>query len=108
MESLLWLAIFIVICAGWWKMFTKAGEPGWAAIIPFYNLWVLNRIGGKPGWWFILYFVPLVNLLMIILLYMGVAKKFGEGFIYALGLFFLPIIFFPILGFGRAQYHAEA
>ncbi len=108
MEFLFWLAVLIIVCAGWWKMFEKAGAPGWAAIIPIYNLWVLNRIGGKPWWWMILYFVPLINLVMLFLLYMAVARKFGEGFIYAVGLFILPIIFFPILGFGRAQYSAAA
>ncbi|WP_147822249.1 DUF5684 domain-containing protein [Salidesulfovibrio onnuriiensis] len=108
MEALLYLAIVIIVCVGMWKMFEKAGEPGWAALIPIYNVWVLTRIGGKPWWWMLLYLVPLLNAVMFFLLYMAIARRFGEPVIYAVGLFFLPFIFFPLLGFGRARYSATA
>lgn len=94
----------IVMIAAMWKVFTKAGKPGWASIVPIYNIIVLLDIAGKPGWWIILFFIPLVNFVMIILTYVALAEKFGKGGGFAMGLVFLGIIFFPILGFGSAQY----
>lgn len=104
METLLYLIIMIAWIVGVWKMFEKAGEPGWAALIPLYNLWVLNRIGGKAWWWFILYFIPIANIVCWLLLSIGIAKKFGEETMFGIGIFFLSFIFFPILGFGSAKY----
>ena len=54
--GLVWLALIVLVLAGWWKMFEKAGQPGWAAIIPIYNLYILLKIAGRPGWWLILFF----------------------------------------------------
>ena len=96
--------IGVVMIAAMWKVFTKAGKPGWAAIIPIYNIIVLLQIAGKPVWWFILLFIPIVNLIIAILMYLALAEKFGKGGGFAMGLVFLGIIFFPILGFGSAQY----
>ena len=104
MTSIIYLAILIAIIVGMWKMFKKAGEAGWTALIPFYNLWVLNRIGGKPWWWFIGYFIPIVHIVFFLLLSIAIAKKFGEETLYGVGIFFLPFIFYPILGFGNAKY----
>lgn len=104
MATLIYIVIVIAVIAGIWKMFEKAGEPGWAAIIPFYNLWVLNRIGGKEWYWYIGYFIPLVNVVCLVLLSIAVAKKFGQEWIYGIAIFFLPFIFYPILGFGDARY----
>ena len=87
-----------------WKVFTKAGEPGWAILIPFYNLYVLCRIATRPGWWLILCLIPLVNFIIFIILDIDIAKNFGKGTGFGIGLLLLPIIFFPILGFGSAQY----
>jgi len=98
------IAVCIVMIAAMWKVFTKAGKPGWAAIIPIYNVIVLLNIAGKPAWWFILFFIPIVNFVMLILTYVALAEKFGKGGGFAVGLVFLGIIFFPILGFGGAQY----
>ena len=94
------IAIWLVILAGVWKMFTKADQPGWAAIIPIYNVWVLLKIAGKPGWWIILLFIPLVNIIFGILTLAGLAKNFGKGALYVLGLIFLPFVFYPLLGLG--------
>jgi hypothetical protein len=98
------IVIGIVMIAAMWKVFTKAGKPGWAAIIPIYNMIVLLQIAGKPVWWIVLFLIPIVNFVMIILTYVGLANKFGKGGGFAVGLIFLGIIFFPILGFGGAQY----
>ena len=98
------LAIVVLIIAGIWKVFSKAGQPGWAAIIPIYNAYILLKIAGKPGWWLLLLFIPLVNLVIGILVAIEVAKAFGKGTGFGLGLVFLGFIFYPILGFGSATY----
>jgi hypothetical protein len=98
------LAIIVAIIAGFWKVFVKAGKPGWAAIVPIYNLIVLLDIVGKPLWWVILFFIPIVNLIMAILVGLAVAKSFGKSDAFGIGLGLLGPIFYPILGFGDAQY----
>ena len=98
------LAIILLIIVSMWKVYTKAGKPGWASIIPIYNTYVLCEIGGKPGWWLILFFIPIVNVVIGILVIVGVAQNFGKGAGFAIGLIFLPFIFFPILAFGDAKY----
>ena len=108
MMMLLWVAIVVLLIASVWKVFTKAGKPGWAAIVPIYNIIVLLQIAGKPVWWIILMFIPLVNLVIVILTYAGVAKNFGKGVGFALGLIFLSPIFFPILAWSDAQYQPQA
>lgn len=104
MFLLIRLAILVLMIVAMWKVFEKAGQPGWAAIIPFYNCYVLLKIAGKPGWWLILMLIPIVNLVFFFLACMGVAENFGKGGGFAVGLFFLSFIFFPILAFGDAQY----
>jgi hypothetical protein len=102
--GLLGLVVAVLVIAGLWKVFTKAGQPGWAAIIPIYNLIVLLQIAGKPIWWIVLMIIPFVNFVIIILTWMGVAQAFGKGVGFALGLTFLSPIFVPWLGFGDARY----
>ena len=99
-----WLALVIVIIAGMWKTFEKAGEPGWACIIPIYNVIVLLRVAGKPLWWILLMLVPLANLIVAILVSIAVAENFGKSAGFGIGLAFLGFIFYPILGFGDARY----
>ncbi len=101
---LVWLVVAVLIVASLWKVFTKAGKPGWACLIPIYNVIVLLEIAGKPLWWIVLFLIPLVNLIVCILIYISLAQNFGKGTGFALGLVFLPFIFYPILGFGDAQY----
>ncbi|MBL8024200.1 MAG: signal peptidase I [Elusimicrobia bacterium] len=91
-----------------WKVFTKAGRPGWACLIPFYNLYVLLKIGGKPGWWILLLLIPLVQLVFGFLTMLGVAERFGKGIGYAVGLFLMPVIFYPLLAFGNTTYSPPA
>lgn len=105
---LVWFAVVALMLASLWKTFAKAGEPGWAGIVPIYNLVVLMKIVGRPTWWFILFFVPLVNIVVIFLVYMDLAKSFGKGTGFALGLIFLAPIFWPMLGFGSARYLGPA
>jgi hypothetical protein len=94
----------VLMIAAMWKVFTKAGKPGWAAIVPIYNIIVLLQIAGKPVWWIILFFIPIVSLIIAILTYVALAERFGKGGGFAVGLVLLGPIFFPILGFGSAQY----
>lgn len=102
------IAIGIFVLAAMWKVFTKAGEPGWAAIIPIYNMIVMLRIIGRPLWWIVLFFIPLINFIVAIVVYIDLAKSFGKGVGFGLGLVFLQFIFFPILGFGDARYIGPA
>ena len=88
------LAFGLLMLISVWKVFTKAGKPGWASIVPLYNIIVLIQICGKPIWWFIIY--PF--------LVFPLATKFGKGVGFALGLLFLFPIFWPILAFGDAKY----
>lgn len=98
------LAFFVLTIASFWRMFAKAGRPGWAAIVPIYNIIVLLQVSGKPWWWIFLMLIPVVNIIIFFLVYLGLARNFGKGAGFAIGLFFLGIIFFPILAFGDAQY----
>ena len=98
------LALTLVVIIGMWKVFEKAGQPGWGCIIPIFNLYCLIKIAGKEWWWLLLYLIPLVNIIIAVLVLVGVAQNFGKGVAFAIGLIFLPFIFFPILGFGDATY----
>ena len=98
------LALTVLIFAGFWKTFEKAGEPGWASIIPIYNLYVLVRISGNAWWWFVLFFIPVINLVATLKISIDVAKKFNRGILFGLGLTFISFIFYPLLGFGDYQY----
>lgn len=89
---------------GIWKVFTKAGHPGWACIIPIYNYYTFCKVAGRPGWWVILAFIPLVNIIVGIIVLIDVAKAFGKGTGFGLGLIILGFLFFPILGFGSSRY----
>lgn len=100
------LAIFVI--ASKWKVYEKAGQAGWAVLIPFYNFYILLKIVGKPEWWLLLLFVPLVNIVIGIYVIHLLSKSFGQGIGYTLGLIFLSFIFYPILGFGDAKYHGPA
>lgn len=102
--SIVYLAIAVLMIVSVWKVFTKAGKPGWGSIIPIYNVILLVQIAGKPVWWFILFFVPIANIVVLILVSIAIAKNFGKGGGFAVGLILLPIIFFPILAFSDAAY----
>ena len=112
------IAIYVVTVIGLWKMYVKAGRPGWAAIIPIYNWWVWVEIIGRPRWWFwalvasvLLSWIPVVGIILSILMFvlylmgcLDMAKAFGRGAGTGVGLWLVPFVFAPILGFGDAQY----
>lgn len=108
MPNIISLAIMIFLIISMWKLFEKAGQPGWASIIPIYNSYIMLIIAGKPGWWIILLLIPGVNLVVAIIAMIALAEKFGQGTGFAIGLVFLPFIFMPILAFGDAQYSSTA
>lgn len=87
-----------------WKLFEKAGQPGWAALIPIYNVIVLLKIVGKPTWWIILFIIPVVNYVFLIWTYNMLSKSFGKEEGFTVGLVLLGIVFLPILAFGDAKY----
>ena len=102
------LLVALLLIVAMWKVFTKAGQPGWASIIPIYNLYIWCKIVGRPWWWILLMLVPFVNFIICIILCIDLAKSFGKGVGFGIGLALLGIIFFPILGFGSAQYQGPA
>lgn len=104
MIGIIYLALIVAVIAGMWKMFTKAGQPGWACIVPIYNMYIWCKIVGRPGWWVILMFIPIVSIIFAIILCVDLAKAFGKGIGFAIGIILLGFIFIPILGFGDAQY----
>ena len=102
------LAIVVLIVASFWIVFTKASQPGWASIVPIYNVIVLLKIANKPWWWVLLWLIPLVNIVIGILVSIAVANNFGKTAGFGIGLAFLPFIFYPILAWGDAQYTPQA
>lgn len=102
------LAILGLMLASMWKVFTKAGQPGWAAIIPIYNAIVLLKIAGKPVWWFVLFLIPFVNFIIAIIVSLSIANKFGKGTGFGIGLALLGFVFYPVLAFSDAQYNEAA
>ena len=101
---IIYLIVGIILIASLWKIFLKANKPGWAAIIPIYNVLVELEIIGKPWWWFLLMLIPVVNIIIAIMVTYYLAKCFGKDAAFTVGLVLLPFIFFPILAFGNAEY----
>jgi len=99
--GLLFAALMV---ASFWKVFTKAGQPGWAAIVPIYNIFVLVQISGKPVWYIALFFVPIANMIAPILIGLGVAERFGKSAGFGVGLGLVPFICYPLLAFSDDQY----
>ena len=106
--GLIWLVVCIAVIAGLWKTFTKAGEPGWGAIVPIYNFYLLAKIAGRPWWWLLLMLIPVVNILITLIVSVDIAKSFGKGTLFGIGLWLLGPIFYCILGFGSAEYQGPA
>lgn len=101
--SLFYLGFIGLIIASFWRLFEKAGQPGWAALIPFYNLYIMTKVIDKPNW-FIMFFIPLINIYYAIMLHFEMAKVFGKDASFGIGLFLLGFIFYPLLAFGDAEY----
>ena len=102
--TFIYLAFIVLMIASMWTIFSKAGKPGWAALVPIYNLIVLLDIVGKPWWWLLLMFIPIVNFVVIIMIYHNLSLSFGKGAGFTVGLILLGIVFLPLLAFGDAEY----
>jgi hypothetical protein len=105
---IIWTAFILLMIVSLWKVFGKAGQPGWGAIIPIVNTYFLCKVAGRPGWWVILMFIPFVNFVIWIIISIDIAKNFGKGAGFGVGLAFLSFIFYPVLAFGSAQYRGPA
>lgn len=102
--AVIMLGFMGLMIASMWKVFVKAGQPGWASIVPIYNLVTMLKIVGKPTWWLVMFCIPLVNFYALYVVSTGIAKSFGKSSGFGLGLMFLGFIFFPMLAFGDARY----
>jgi hypothetical protein len=100
------ISAFTLVCM--WKIFTKAGKPGWAALVPFYNTLVTLEFLGRPWWFLLLMFVPIANVVIEIIIIFDYAKSFGKRTAFGFGLLFLSIVFIPILAFGSSRYIGPA
>ena len=106
---LFWLAIAVIAIVATWKIFTKAQKPGWAAIVPIYNIIVMLEVIGRPLWWILLFLIPLVNIIVGIVIAIDLAKSFGKDALFGVvALWLFSIIGYLILGFGSAQYVGPA
>ena len=104
---IIYLAIVLLMIVSLWITVNKAGRPGVSQIIPIWNIIELVRISGKPLWWVILILlIPIVNIVLLIMVYHGISKAFGKDAGFTVGMVLLPFIFFPILAFGKATYTA--
>src|ERR1700745_1218770 len=88
--SIIFLGVNLITIIGLWKVFVKAGKPGWGAIVPIYNIILICEITGRPAWWVVLLFIPVVNIVVLIILFIDLAKAFGKTAGYGIGLAFLP------------------
>ena len=106
---LLWfVVIYAIAVIPYWVVFTKAGQPGWPALIPIYSTYILLKVIGRPGWWLLLFLVPLLNIVIAIIVLNDLSKSFGHGVGFTLGLVFLSLIFLYILAFGSSTYRGPA
>ncbi len=99
-----YFAIVITLIIAMWTIYSKAGQPGWASIVPIYNIIVLLEIIGKPWWWLFLMCIPIVNIVILIMVYHNLSLSFGKGSGFTAGIIFLGFIFIPMLAFGDAKY----
>jgi hypothetical protein len=107
--TIIYLAFIVFAIVAMWKVFTKAGQPGWAAIIPIYNIYVWLKVAGRPGWWLILFLIPIVNIVMALIVSIDIAKSFAKDTVFGVvGLWLFSIIGYAILAFGGAQYRGPA
>jgi Family of unknown function (DUF5684) len=105
---LVYIVVVVFEIAALWMVFVKAGDAGWKAIIPIWNTLIILKIAGRPWWWIFLFIIPFVNIVVAIIVYYDLAKSFGKGAGFTVGLILLGFIFIPILGFGSARYLGPA
>lgn len=104
--SIISLVASVLAIVAMWKIFTKADKPGWASIVPVYNIIVLFQICGMNPLLILLLFIPIANVVVYIMALIKLAGKFGKGGGFAAGLIFFNFIFMLILAFGDAEYQA--
>jgi len=103
------MAFVVIAIVGIWKVFVKAGQPGWAILVPLYNVYILLKIAGRPGWWLLLMIIPLVNIVIAALVAIDIAKAFGQSAAFGIFLLFLLSgIGYLVLGFGDYKYVGPA
>lgn len=106
--SVLIIALTVISIIANWKINTKAGEPGWACLVPIYANVVQFKIVGLNPWLLLLYIVPVLNIIaaavFAIMVPFRLAKSFGKDIGWGFGLWLLPFIFYLILGFGKSEY----
>lgn len=98
------LALGTVTVAGTWKMFVKAGQPGWGIFVPIYNCLLMVRIVGMPDWTLLLFLIPGISLAFHIIVSLELRKRFQQTTAFAVGLILLPTVFWAVLGFGKSAY----
>ena len=106
--SFIFYPILLLLAISLWRLFEKAGQNGWAALIPFYNIFIFLRIIGKPWWWFVLFFIPCLGFIWILWGWICMARRFGKSGLYGVAIVCLSFVFIPLLAFGKAEYqHIE-
>ncbi len=103
--SALYLVLALILVVGLWKLFSKAGRPGWASIIPIYNEYTLLKIAGRPGWWLLLSFIPFVNLWVSLVVGGDIAQRFGRSRLYGNILCGLLGVGYVVIGFDKSTYN---
>jgi len=101
--SLMLLAAVLLTIAAIWKVFERAGEPGWAVLVPFYNLYVLTKVAQVSGWWVLAMFIPFLGIVAAFVIAIGVAKRFGKSSGFGIGIALLPFLFYPMLAWGDGE-----
>ena len=100
-----YIVVIVFEIAALWQVFVKAGQPGWAAIIPIYNVFVLTKLAGYHGATILLFLIPIFNIIWGIVIALGLAKAFGKGGAFGFFLLWLlSLIGYFILGYGRAEF----
>jgi hypothetical protein len=102
--SVFYLVIAVIVFASYWKLFEKAGKPGWAGIVPIYNIVVMLEIIGKPIWWLVMLLIPCANIVFFFMINIELAKRFGKDTLYGVLMTLFGVIMYPILAFGDAVY----
>ncbi len=101
---ILYIAVIALMLVSMWKLFVRAGKPGWASIVPLYNNIVMLEIAGKPIWWFFMLFIPIVNIVFAFLTLYHFSKAYGKAEGFSIGVALLSIVFLPMLAFSDARY----
>lgn len=100
----LWLSIIAFAIVSQWKVFEKAGQPGWAVFVPIYNILIMLKVANKPWWWIFMFLIPIANIVFMIMMLHRISLSFGKGAGFTVGLLLLNIIFWGILAFDKSEY----